>query len=349
MNSKELLKLNLKKNWRGYEAFLFLIAALECMMMVYGLWEFDLHDVRRRLYFCAYVLLFCCSILAMVINRSCMQRGKHQRLAICNVYVYSTVLVLWSAVISALDLLGGGYPVTYMTILAAVGSVVVLPPLVYTCLAVLSSCGIIALVVSMGTVHLSVSFHLNHAIFLLVVILVELRNYRSTRDQYILDKRLEDLASMDSLTMVANRRSLDKYIGQLMREHGRFTFVLLDVDNFKAINDTYGHPEGDLSLVYIANVLREFFGEHVFRYGGDEFAIISFADAEDTARKMELVNLRLREHRGEYLLQVCAGVYQSTAQDDERRIFELADSALYEAKHTGKARCVIYRAPAVEA
>lgn len=60
---------------------------------------------------------------------------------------------------------------------------------------------------------------------------------------------------------------------------------------------------------------------------------------------MALVNLRLRENSAEYVLQLCAGVYQNEAQDDERRIFELADSALYEAKQTGKARFVIYRAP----
>lgn len=345
MNSKEILRLNLKKSWRGYEAFLVLIAALECMMMIYGLWHFDLRDIRRKLYFFSYVFLFCCSILAMVINRSCMQRGKDNGLAIANVYAYSAVLILWSAVVSALDIIGGGYAVTYMTILAALGSVIALPPLVYTCLAVLSSCSMIVLVLSMGVTQLRIPFYLNHFIFLLVVILVELRNYRSTRDHYIMEKRLENLASMDSLTMVANRRSLDKYIAQLMRAHSRFTFVLLDVDNFKAINDTYGHLEGDLSLMYIANVLTEFFGENVFRYGGDEFAVISFEDAGLVAEKMGLVNLRLKEKRAEYALQVCAGVYRNTAQDDERQIFELADSALYEAKHTGKARCVIYRAP----
>lgn len=268
MNSREILKLNLKRSWRGYEAFLILIAALEGMMMIYGLWHFDFHDMRRKLYFASYVFLFCCSIFALIINRSCMKRGTHERLAIRNVYLYSMVLILWSAVISALDITGGGYAVTYMTILAAVGSVIALPPLLYTCLAVLSSCGIVTIVLCMGCTQLGIPFYLNHVIFLLVVILVEFRSYRSTRDQYILDKRLEALANMDSLTQVANRRSLDKYIVQLMQEHSRFTFVLLDVDNFKAINDTYGHLAGDLFLMYIANVLTEFFGEHVFRYGG---------------------------------------------------------------------------------
>lgn len=344
MNNKEILRLNLKKSWRGYEAFLILIAALECMMMIYGLWHFDLHDFRRRLYFCSYVVLFCCSIHALVINRFCVKRDKLDGLAIVNVYVYNTVLIFWSAVISAMDMIGGGFAVTYMTILAAVGSVVALPPLVYTCLAVLSSCSMIALVMSSGTVDLGLPFYLNHIIFLLVVILVELRNFRSIRDQFILDKRLEELAGMDSLTQVANRRSLDKYIAQLMQEHRLFTFALLDVDNFKDINDTYGHQEGDLSLIRIAQILTEVFGENVFRYGGDEFAVISFEDAESVAGKMDIVNLRLKESSQEYVLQTCAGVYWKHLGDNERRIFELADSALYEAKQAGKARSVIYRA-----
>ena len=253
------------------------------------------------------------------------------------------MLILWSAVISAVDLIGGGYAVTYMTILAAVGSVIAMHPLVYTCLAVLSFCVMVVTAMAMRMIHLDASFYLNLSVFLLVVILVEFRNYRSTREQYILEKRLKSLASIDSLTQVSNRRSLDKYIAQLMQEHRKFTFALLDVDNFKAINDTYGHLEGDLSLMFIANVLTEFFGKDVFRYGGDEFAIISFEDAGHVAEKMELINLRLKENNRKYVLQLCSGVYQNADQDEGRRIFELADSALYAAKQSGKARSVVYR------
>lgn len=342
MNSKEILRLSLRKNWRGYEAFVILIAALELMMMIGFPLISELKGIRSRMYYASYVVLFCCSIFAMIINRSCMKRGKHESLAILNLYAYSTALILWSAVLSALDLIGGGYSVTYMTILAAVGSVIALPPLVYICLAAISFCVMIMIALTMGMIHLDIPFYLNLSIFLLVVILVEFRNYRSTREQYILEKRLEDLASIDSLTQVANRRSLDKYIARLMQEHSKFTFALLDVDNFKAINDTYGHLEGDLSLMFIANVLTEFFGKGVFRYGGDEFAIISFEDAGHVAEKMELINLRLKENSTEYVLQICSGVYQNADQDDERRIYELADAALYAAKQSGKARSVVY-------
>ena len=57
---------------------------------------------------------------------------------------------------------------------------------------------------------------------------------------------------------------------------------------------------------------------------------------------MSRVNLQLREEARAYTLQICAGVYRRQEQDDERRVFELADSALYQAKQNGRARAVIY-------
>ena len=141
---------------------------------------------------------------------------------------------------------------------------------------------------------------------------------------------------------MSSREILKLSLEKSWRGYEAFLLLIAALEGMMMI---YGHPEGDLSLIYIANVLTDFFGKDVFRYGGDEFAVISFEDAGLVAEKMALVNLRPKENSTEYVLQVCAGVYQNTAQDDERRIFELADSALYEAKQTGKAHSVIYRAP----
>ena len=342
MSNRELIKLNLKRSWRGYEAFLILIAVLEAMMMVYGVVNFDFRELRRLLYFSCYVLLFDCTVIAFIINRVCLKSGEHDSLMVYNVYIYNAVLIFWSAIISALDLNGGGYPVTYMTIMAAVGSIMALPPVMYGSMAVLSSGSMIALALYMGEARLYVPFYLNHGIFLLVIIAVEVHNYHSIRNQYILDKRLEELAGIDGLTKVSNRRSLDQYMEQLIEEGTMFTFSLLDVDDFKSINDTYGHLEGDNSLVLIANILTDIFGKNVYRYGGDEFAVISFENSHSVAEKMSFVNLRLKDEAKEYVLQTCSGVYYRQEQDEERRVFECADLALYEAKHNGKARSVIY-------
>lgn len=168
MSNQELIKLNLRRNWRGYEAFLILIAALEGVMMVYGILNFDFRELRRKLYFACYVLLFVCTVIAFLINRSCLGSGKHDNIMVNNVYIYNGVLIFWSAAISALDLNGGGYPVTYMTIMAAVGSIMTLPPLIYGCMAFGSSWCMIALVHYMGDTRLRGPFYLNHGIFLLV-------------------------------------------------------------------------------------------------------------------------------------------------------------------------------------
>lgn len=134
-------------------------------------------------------------------------------------------------------------------------------------------------------------------------------------------------------------------MAQLIGEDADFTFSLLDVDNFKSINDTFGHQEGDLCLMRIAGLLSDIFGQHVFRYGGDEFAVISFEDAGSVVKKFTQLNLLLTQDGKPYTLQTCAGVYPRQARDNERQVFEHADSALYEAKQQGKARAVIYTEP----
>lgn len=345
MNSKELLKINLEKNWRGYEVFLLLITALEGMMMLYGLHHFDFRETRRILYFSAYLTLFAGSLAALTINRFCMTKKTHETISVGNVVLYSILLVLWSAMISALDIYGGGYAVTYMTILAAVGSTVALPSALYAALALLSTAGMIAVVQWLGGVQLGTPFYLNHFIFLLVMVLVQIRNHRSLKEQYRMEGRLLELANRDALTGVWNRRVLDERARQLLLEQRSFTFVLMDVDDFKTINDRYGHTEGDRSLIRISDTLEQLFGSEVFRYGGDEFAVISFASPDVTARKMDELNARLRQAGGTYLLKTCAGLYYTEQENNVNLIFERADQALYEAKRSGKGRAVIYQDP----
>ncbi|MGN1089187.1 MAG: hypothetical protein ACI4Q6_02195, partial [Huintestinicola sp.] len=171
MTNKEMIRLNLQKHWHGYEAFLILISALEGMMMIYGIMNFDFSDIKRKMYFCSYVFLFFCSVAAIIINRISLKNPRLENVSAANVYIYNGVLIFWSAMISALDINGGGYPVTYMTIMAAVASINTLSPIMYSCMALLSSAGMITIVRIMGssgTFQLHTPFFLNHFIFLLV-------------------------------------------------------------------------------------------------------------------------------------------------------------------------------------
>lgn len=100
-------------------------------------------------------------------------------------------------------------------------------------------------------------------------------------DLQTLNEKLQHLATVDSLTGVANRRhleaQLDREWQRLQRESGDLSLIMLDVDYFKAYNDHYGHPQGDSCLQQVAAVLQQSMrrpGDLVGRYGGEEFLIV---------------------------------------------------------------------------
>lgn len=89
---------------------------------------------------------------------------------------------------------------------------------------------------------------------------------------------LREQAMQDSFTKLLNRGALEKHVCEALQERGgdeEDVFILLDVDNFKQINDIYGHGVGDMILMRMAGILNEVFGDHscIGRMGGDEFAI----------------------------------------------------------------------------
>lgn len=342
MGEKALLKQNMKQHWHEYETFLILIAVLELGMMIYGIVFFDFSQLRRQLYFSSYVVLFCCTIVTFVVHRILMRREQWLGAAVRAAYLYSALLIIWSALISALDMTGGGYPVTYMTILPAVGFVMLFSPVVYIVTAVLSSVLMLALVHFAGVSSPPFTFYMNFAIFLFVIAIVQHRNYHLNQEQHALNQKLEEWAGMDALTGISNRRTLDNYIEALNREGRSYTVALMDVDKFKGINDTYGHKEGDLCLIDIAGHLTALFGANVFRYGGDEFAVISFEEPGAVAAKMNTVNSRLAKRDCPYTAKLCSGIYRNDCGQDERKVFDCADTALYAAKQRGSGCAVIY-------
>jgi len=161
--------------------------------------------------------------------------------------------------------------------------------------------------------------------------------------------QLAHLSVTDDLTQVYNRRY---FIGRAHYELARakryghvFSMLLLDLDDFKQINDQYGHPAGDEVLCMVANTcLRESREVDVLaRYGGDEFALLIPSLQKDQALQYaERLRKILGESRVEYegsQLQTTASVGVVTwtpAITELERLIYLMDKALYEAKHAGK-------------
>lgn len=169
---------------------------------------------------------------------------------------------------------------------------------------------------------------------------------------------LEDRARRDALTQLANRHTFDQEL-QKFAAGGTLcaldcSLVLLDIDHFKAINDTYGHLAGDLVLREVAQVISQTLGRArvadrplVARYGGEEFALLlpetSLAGAQRIAESVRMAVQRHRSTIGDTTIQVTAslGVSASAAHACEPvALIHAADQALYAAKRQGRNRVV---------
>jgi len=152
-----------------------------------------------------------------------------------------------------------------------------------------------------------------------------------------------DLAHRDALTGSYNRRFLDQRLRQLHEEGRSFVLALVDLDNFKQLNDVYGHAGGDAALCRSVELGRELLGDSVFlcRYGGEELVALfeqhSLAEAEGL---IELWRCRVSELRWrEKGMQVTfsAGIGASQGRSPEA-LMTLVDKAMYQAKRAGKNR-----------
>lgn len=167
-----------------------------------------------------------------------------------------------------------------------------------------------------------------------------------------LAERLRAEASVDPLTQLFNRRHLDTVMrrecGEAERTGAEFSLILLDLDHFKQLNDTFGHAAGDLALQRVAacmrNGLRSY--DSAFRYGGEELLVVvpgaGLTIAERIAEDLRANIAALRiEHEGRVLSAITASFGVATYPTHgtaTSALLEAADAALYAAKEAGRNR-----------
>ncbi|GAA3828958.1 GGDEF domain-containing protein [Nocardioides panacisoli] len=176
----------------------------------------------------------------------------------------------------------------------------------------------------------------------------------STRRNARLIEHLERMAAVDPLTGLVTRRVFDEAAASAItgsaNEEGT-SLVLLDVDNFKAINDRYGHPGGDEVLVQLARLLLADMrrGDVVCRLGGDEIAVLMPGCSREDARlraEQKLAEVRSHVFRlaGAEAVHVSVSIglaHAPTDAEDVRTLYTRADAALYRAKAGGRGRVAL--------
>jgi diguanylate cyclase (GGDEF)-like protein len=168
---------------------------------------------------------------------------------------------------------------------------------------------------------------------------------------------LKSRAEIDSLTGLANRsavlESVQNEIERAMRTHRPLSFLMYDLDHFKAVNDRYGHPSGDLVLQGIADIAMSTFRkiDTVGRLGGEEFLVV-LPESDQAAARIAAERFRsaVAEHKfvaGEQRIEITIsiGVFAPetvTSFVTVQTVMQVTDKALYEAKNAGR-NCVMVR------
>lgn len=182
-----------------------------------------------------------------------------------------------------------------------------------------------------------------------------MREARHIINNKMLMKEIEESSYTDPLTKAYNRFFLDKHGDKLkekLEKHISFGVLMLDIDHFKNINDTYGHAVGDAGIVLLVETIRKVIRpiDKLVRYGGEEFVVIlDNADMEEAKRVAEKIRtafaMAKKCSRGELTFNKSVSIGVSVMPEFSKDIWECinqADTALYEAKEGGRNRVIPY-------
>lgn len=187
-------------------------------------------------------------------------------------------------------------------------------------------------------------------------------NYKVTGFNNILvdissEKRIEEISRHDALTDIYNRRYFDEVFPKLInistRNNILLSFVMIDVDKFKDFNDSYGHQEGDKTLIKVAKVLSNSMkraSDYAFRLGGEEFGLLFNIKKEEDALKIvesikqKVENLKIEHNKNtasKYVtISLGIKVIKPDSKSTVKDVYALTDKALYEAKETGRNKII---------
>ncbi|MET0088755.1 MAG: diguanylate cyclase [Candidatus Thiodiazotropha sp.] len=177
-----------------------------------------------------------------------------------------------------------------------------------------------------------------------------IESHRDITETVEMERQLQHIAETDRLTQIYNRMKFDEELKNMIAwaslTHNRFGLIMLDIDHFKHINDTYGHDMGDQVLKntveLLLNRIRK--SDILARWGGEEFMIIApLIGREELGNLVEALRSAIEQypHKGVGKVTASFGASVVTPSDNIDSLIKRVDSALYESKQTGRNRCTI--------
>lgn len=164
--------------------------------------------------------------------------------------------------------------------------------------------------------------------------------------------KLGEMARFDPLTHLLNRRSMNTYLRQMAeaneKDNTPFCVIMADIDDFKVINDTYGHDCGDEVLIAVADVISKSVraGDYICRWGGEEILILVGAELRIASQVAERICKEVASHITYYngkeiQVTITMGISGYQKGSSIRSMIEKADQNLYQGKNNGKNQVVI--------
>lgn len=297
----------------------------------------------------SYYLLLILSIIFNFLTREKFNYKKKLQRVVVNVSIY--IFSIWGIIISLIDNNRGIAPFIYLINISLIVSFITATPLEMIFYNLINA--IIFFVAFYYHSALSYPLIINIVSFHIVLVIISIDRYKSIskniEDNINLEKlnhELTILSTIDQLSGCKNRRGL---IYEFEKYEGQVVFALLiDIDDFKSINDKYGHDIGDLFILNFAKILQSNFGQNnIFRIGGDEFFIISNDYSLETClKKYEFSTREIQEisfvTNSNIKMTTSGGYLYNVINNskDFNSIYKKLDLALYSAKTKGKNRLV---------
>lgn len=349
-----------------------IIAMQACMILIFSFRKGGpFVSPRRTGYFSLYSILLISTCFFLTGYTNLVKAGRFHSVIILR-RVYTCILFIWCIGITILDQFGGNTIGVYCYLIPTIAALLLMEPL-ESILFFSINWGVVAALLFLIGVNQENLFGniINGTFVTFLSIFISIRYNRSVeaefRDREIIsmqykkiqkaNDKLHELAFTDQLTGLHNRRFLMEKILDHFADYQSRDFylemIMVDIDYFKQYNDTYGHPEGDVCLKKIADILEAYEraeGTAVIRYGGEEFLLVRISkqpgeesQIEETLMKqIDEANIP-REDTPWKKVTVSIGTWKGSARELEKGedAIRYADKALYCAKRSG--RNCIYR------